>query len=93
MELDSNSTQLSKYALRSPLMKNSLKKSKSESNSSYKSSTKSRSARALETSNSYPGNSSGSVSSPTNSDEEDDFLFLDQLVQEHLNMSADREDQ
>ena len=97
--MDSNNTQqLSKYALRSPLMKNSLKKTKTRSNSEYNSKT--RKVRTLESSNSYPGNNphnrrqltnsisvnvaqaAGSNGNGANSSEDEDFMFFDQLVQQ-----------
>ncbi len=95
---------LSKYALRSPLMKNSLKKTKTRSNSEYNSVRK---VRTLETSNSYPGNnchSSGGMggagsseenqtcSSPHSSqdisDEDEEFQSLDELVNQHLKLTS-----
>lgn len=90
MDSESNSQNLSKYALRSPLMKYSLKKTRSSTE--YRSIPKTGKVRTLETSNSYPGNhcrttaggSSTTGSNQGSSDEDEDFQVLDQLVKEHL---------
>lgn len=99
---------LSKYALRSPLMKNSLKKTKTRCNSEYHSATSIRKIRTLETSNSYPGNNcsssgmsaagseenqacsphSSNRSSRDNSDEDEEFQSLDELVNQHLKLTS-----